>query len=342
MSLFKRKPKGPFIRQDPLNLHWDAEDPFTFVSHHEDDYPHGNRQHAPPLEEIRGRNLGRDYQKRFGFRMYNGKVVPGFPKHAHWGYETVTLPAVGYIDHFDIEGNHGRFGFGDVQWVCASSKYEHCEMYPLVNQEDRNPNDITQIFINMPLECKNKENSLATVWNEDSVHITGDGYDAHLICGELGGRKVESPNGISWTHGHFVRIIRLVMQPGSTFTLDAVPSNVNRNIYYVSGDKATMLGYEVEYSYRIKAKADCEFPIVNGDKESVIWILEGEPIGQKMCSFGPVMLGSENEVREALNDIRINEFTNWPFDVIDKTQPLGSGRFLEYGDGTVSKPPSDD
>lgn len=328
------------MRQDPLNLHWDTEDPFTFVSHHEDDYPHGNRQQAPPLGEIGGRNLGRDYQKRLGFRMYHGKVVPGFPKHAHWGYETVTLPAIGYIDHFDTAENQGRFGFGDVQWVCASSKYEHCEMYPLVNQEDRNPNDITQIFINIPLEDKNKENSLATVWKEDSIHIVEDGYDAHLICGEFKGRRTESPNELSWTRGHFVRIIRLVMEPGSTFILDPAPSNANRNIYFVSGDKATMLGTEVEYSYRIKAAPDCEFPIVNGEKESVIWILEGEPIGQKMFSFGPVMLGSEKEVRDAMNDIRAHDLTNWPFDVVDKAQPLGTERFLRYGDGTESKPPS--
>ena len=152
MAFFSRKRSGPVSKVTRFDMHWDTEDPFLFVSHHEDDYPHGNRQLAPPLEEISGRDLGRDYEKRLGFRMYNGKVVPGFPMHAHWGYETVTLPETGYVDHFDIMKTEGRFGFGDVQWVMASSKYMHNEMYPLVNQEDRNPNDITQIMINIPLE----------------------------------------------------------------------------------------------------------------------------------------------------------------------------------------------
>ena len=98
MAFFSRKPKGPFIKTSEMTMHWDAEDPFIFVSHHEDDYPHGNAQMAPPLQEISGRNLGRDYKKTFGFRMYNGKVVPGFPMHAHWGYETITLPQTGYVD----------------------------------------------------------------------------------------------------------------------------------------------------------------------------------------------------------------------------------------------------
>lgn len=339
MAFLKRKPKGPFLKIEPLNLHWDTEDPFIFVSHHEDDYPHGNRQQAPPLEEIAGRNLGRDYKVRFGFRMYNGKVVPGFPKHAHWGYETITLPAKGYIDHFDTDRNNGRFGFGDVQWVCASGKYEHCEMYPLTEQEKRNPNDITQIFLNLPLEDKNKENYLSTVWREESIHITKNGCDAHVLCGKYGEMSCESPNPISWSHNHFVRIIRLVMQPGSSFVLDPVPPGINRNIYFVSGKTATILNEEVEYSYRIKIEPEKEVKIDNGPEESVMWILEGEPIGQKMSSFGPIVLASDKEVREALNDVRSTELTNWPFDVIDKAQPLGSGRFLEYGDGRRSEPP---
>ena len=161
MAFFSRKPKGPFIKTSEMTMHWDTEDPFIFVSHHEDDYPHGNAQMAPPLQEISGRNLGRDYKKTFGFRMYNGKVVPGFPMHAHWGYETITLPQTGYVDHSDCEGNTGRFGFGDVQWVSAPGFYEHCEMYPLVDQEGRNPNDITQIMIALPLEKKNLPESMA-------------------------------------------------------------------------------------------------------------------------------------------------------------------------------------
>lgn len=339
MSLFNRKPKGPFLKLEPLNLHWDTEDPFIFASHHEDDYPHGNRQQAPPLDQIAGRNLGRDYKMRFGFRMYNGKVVPGFPKHAHWGYETITLPAVGYVDHFDTDRNNGRFGFGDVQWVCASGKYEHCEMYPLVNQEERNPNDITQIFLNLPLEDKNKENSLATVWSEESTHIHENGCDAHVICGGYRGRSCTSPNPLSWSRNHFVRIIRLVMDPGSTFTLDPAPAGVNRNLYYVSGDTIRMLDTDVEYSYRVKVEPEKEVTIENGSERSVIWVLEGEPIGQKMSSFGPIVLSSDKEVRNALNDVRSTELTNWPFDVIDKAQPKDSGRFLEYKDGKRSEPP---
>ncbi len=320
-------------------MHWDTEDPFVFVSHHEDDYPKGNRQQAPPLPEISGRNLGRDYDKRLGFRMYHGKVVPGFPMHAHWGYETVTIPDVGYIDHFDTEGIEGRFGFGDVQWVCASNKYEHCEMYPLANQEDRNPNDITQIHINLPLELKDKENSVSTVWNEDIPVVEGDGWKVRVICGQFQGKSIESPNPISYARmENHVRILRIVMEPRSEMTIDPTVDEATRNLYYVTGKDVEIMGNKVDYYTRMKFSEKGEFTIRNGSETSVLWLLEGKPIDQKMSAFGPVILDDLDRVRKGLDDIRKNEFLEWPWDVIDKAQPLGTTRFIRYPDGTEKRP----
>ena len=252
MALFSRKPTGPF-KVSILGMHWDTEDPFIFASHHEDDYPHGNRQQAPPLEQIGGRDLGRDYEKRLGFRMYHGKVVPGFPMHAHWGYETITLAELGYVDHFDNMGIEGRFGFGDVQWVCASSRYSHNEMYPLANQEDRNPNDITQIMLNLPLELKNRNNAVNTVWDQDVARARGDGWEAKVICGTFGDASAASPSPESWAHGdHGVRIIRFSLEPGARLTVDAGADGANRNLYFVSGKDATFNDIPVERESRLK------------------------------------------------------------------------------------------
>ena len=340
MALFSRKPAGPVIRKSVFEIHWDTEDPFTFVSHHEDDYPKGNRQLAPPWEEIGGRDLGRDYKKRLGFRMYNGKVVPGFPMHAHWGYETLTFPRIGYVDHFDHNGTHGRFGFGDAQWVMASSRYSHCEMYPLVNKEDRNPNDITQIMINIPLERKNGENSVKTVWKEDIPVVEGDGWTATVLCGEFQGKSIYSPSPGSWAVAeNGVRIVRFEIVPGATLTIDPAMQGANRNLYMTSGQGADLMGTQIMHNDRAKVEADAEITVVNGDTPAVIWLLEGKPIGQRMKSFGPVILGSEREVRDGLQEIRKKEYGEWPFDVVDKVHlEDGTGRFIAYPDGREERP----
>jgi redox-sensitive bicupin YhaK (pirin superfamily) len=344
--MFGKKRIGPVIKTQHLELHWDTEDPFVFVSHHKDDYPKGNAQQAPPLHEIGGRNLGRDYKKIFGFRMYHGKVVPGFPMHAHWGYETVTVPEVGFIDHFDSMGNQGRYGFGDVQWVSAGSMYLHDEMYPLAYDDRPNPNDITQIMINLPLKDKGSEPEVRMMWSENIPVVRGKDpngkeYSVKIIAGSFEGVDALPPNTVSWAadKGHHVRILLMRMSPGSEVSLAAVSPTLNRNLYFVDGDRVKIGGEEYGSQLRLKLKGDEDITMVNGDSEGTFWLLEGEPIGEKMSSFGPVILDSDRSVRDAMNHIRNEEFDNWPWDLIDKFHPKGTERFISFSDGREERPP---
>jgi len=344
--VFGKKRTGSVIKTQHLKLHWDTEDPFVFVSHHEDDYPKGNAQQAPPLSEIGGRNLGRDYKKIYGFRMYNGKVVPGFPMHAHWGYETVTIPELGFIDHFDSLGNEGRFGFGDIQWVSAGSMYLHDEMYPLAYDDRRNPNNITQIMINLPLKDKGSEPEVRTLWSENIPIVNGkDGsgkeYSVKIIAGSFEGKHALPPNSISWAadRKNNVRILLIKMSPGSSMTLPAVSPTINRNLYFTEGSTVKFDGEELKVSQRFKLKGEEDITFTNGDSDGIYWLLEGEPIGEKMSSFGPVILDNDKSVRDAMNYIRKNEFEMWPWDLIDKFHPKGTERFIRFSDGREERPP---
>jgi redox-sensitive bicupin YhaK (pirin superfamily) len=344
--VFGKKRTGPVVKTQHLKLHWDTEDPFVFVSHHTDDYPKGNAQQAPPLSEIGGRNLGRDYKKVYGFRMYNGKVVPGFPMHAHWGYETVTIPELGFIDHFDTLGNEGRFGFGDVQWVSAGSMYLHDEMYPLAYDDRRNPNDITQIMINLPLKDKGSEPEVRTMWSENIPIIngkdeSGKDYSVKIIAGSFEGTDALPPNNISWAADkkNNVKILLIKMSPGAKITLPAVSKTINRNLYFTDGSTVKFGNEEFEASQRFKLKGNEDVTFTNGDSDGVYWLLEGEPIGEKMSSFGPVILDNDKNVREAMNCIRKNEFEEWPWDLIDKFHPKGTERFFRSPDGIEERPP---
>ncbi|MDR3205828.1 MAG: pirin family protein [Candidatus Methanoplasma sp.] len=340
MPLLRKKNTAPILKVQHLKLHWDTEDPFTFASHHCDEYPAGNAQQAPPLAQISGRNLGRDYQKLFGFRMYHGKVVPGFPMHAHWGYETVTVPETGFIDHFDSLGNQGRFGFGDVQWVSAGSMYEHNEMYPLAFGDRPNPNDVTQIMIDLPMKMKGSPPQVKTVWSGDAHAVKSEGCSVKIIAGSFGGRYAAPPNSVSWASDpeNNVRILRIEMRAGAKLTVPAAPPTVNRNLYFISGGGAEICGQTFESSTRLKIAADADLTMANGAEDSVFWLLEGSPINEKHVAFGPIILGGDKDVRDALNHIRENEFSQWPWDVVDKTQPKGTERFIRYSDGTEDRP----
>jgi hypothetical protein len=338
MFLLSKKPKTVQKIVD-INIHWSGDDPFTFVSHHHDQYPKGNQQLAPPLQLISGRNLGRDYQERYGFRMYHGRVVPGFPMHAHWGYETVTIAEKGFVDHFDTEGNHGRYGNGDVQWTLASSRYEHCEMYPLLDQENDNPVHITQIMINLPLDGKNRPNHVNNVWSGSVPVFEEEWGTLTLYCGEYGGKSIYSPNPGSWAAPeNMVRIMKAVIRPGGELSLDRAADGIDRNVYFVSGSEADLDGTVVKPNLRFKMKRSTALRIRNGGAESEFWILEGRPIGEKQAAFGPVILKDLDEVRRSMDEIRIKEFQEWPWGVMDVTNPIEMGRELHREDGSVERP----
>jgi len=339
--MFGRKRSGPIIKVQPIGMHWDTEDPFVFVSHHRDDYPQGNAQQAPPLAEIGGRSLGRDYKEVFGFRMYHGKVVPGFPLHAHWGYETITLSEKGFIDHFDSLGNQGRYGYGDMQWISAGSLYVHNEMYPLAFSDKRNPNDITQIMLNLPLKDKGSEPDVKTIWSENIPVHQSDGCTVKIITGRFMEMESLPPNNISWASdkNNHVRILRIRLDPDAKISLPSIPADINRNLYLTEGNEIMINKESFESPKRFKLVSD-EVTIVNGKAESILWLLEGRPIKEKMSSFGPIILDTDKNVREALNVIRKEELSRWSWGLVDRTQPKDTGRFFRDRDGKEELPPS--
>src|SRR5438552_9528696 len=133
----------------PLGFPWETSDPFLFCVHHNDLYPPGNAQ-LGPAASLAGRRLGEDFEGKNGWRMYHGRVVPGFPQHPHRGFETVTIMRQGFIDHSDSLGATARFGPGDVQWLTAGRGVVHSEMFPLLRPDKPNALELLQFWLNLP------------------------------------------------------------------------------------------------------------------------------------------------------------------------------------------------
>ena len=144
---------NPILRIRPLGFQWETLDPFLFCVHHEDQFPQGNDLMGP-VTPLSGRHLGDDFIIKDGFRMYHGKVVPGFPGHPHRGFETITVVRKGLVDHADSMGAAGRYGNGDVQWMTAGRGVQHSEMFPLLSKEKENPMELFQIWLNLPKKNK--------------------------------------------------------------------------------------------------------------------------------------------------------------------------------------------
>jgi redox-sensitive bicupin YhaK (pirin superfamily) len=326
-----------------LGFPWETEDPFLMTVHHKDAYPPGNDQQGPNVS-LEGRNLGEDFTLRDGFRMYHGKTVPGFPVHPHRGFETVTVVLEGLIDHFDSYGSVGRFGNGDVQWMTAGKGAQHTEMFPLVHQDKGNPLEFFQIWLNLPAKDKFADPEYKMLWAEDIPDVqlaaaNGQKTTVRLVAGSVKGKSSLEPNSASWANdkNHHVGIYVIHMEPDAVFTLPSVSATMTRNIYYYQGDKLNIDETAIETYHRVKLAGDQEITITNGSSESYMLLLEGEPIQEPVVSYGPFVMNTEQEIREAFKDYQNTQFGGWPWDRPDPVNKRESGRFARHADGRVEK-----
>ena len=165
-------PSSLVLRHLPLGRGpWKTFEPFLFCVHHCDHYPAGNQQMAPQ-ESLAGRNIGSDFSGLNGWSMYHGNQIPGFPQHPHRGFETISIIRQGIIDHSDSLGATARIGAGDVQWMTAGSGIVHAEMFPLVHQDQKNPTDFFQLWLNLPAVNKMAPPQFKMFWNEEIPRAT--------------------------------------------------------------------------------------------------------------------------------------------------------------------------
>ena len=182
---------------------WETIDPFLFCVHHVDHYPAGNDRFGPATP-LTGRDLGMDFSGRDGWSMYHGRVVPGFPRHPHRGFETVTVTRRGFIDHADSLGAAARYGEGDVQWMTAGAGIVHAEMFPLIDRERPNPAELFQIWLNLPRVDKFVDPYFTMLWNTDIPRVVakddaGRATEVTVIAGSIGDVAPPSPSAATST-----------------------------------------------------------------------------------------------------------------------------------------------
>lgn len=325
-----------------LSQQWGMDNPFLFAAHHLETYPKGNDEMGPAVS-LAGRNIGSDFSGKDGFSMYHGDVVPGFPAHPHRGFETVTIAQVGLVDHFDSKGNEGRYGNGDVQWMTAGSGCQHNEMFPLVHQDTENPMELFQIWLNLPAKDKFAEPDYTMLWAEDIPELTVKGAHGRevtirLIAGSYQGTESLKPNASSWANKkeNHVGIYLLRMEPESAIIFPAVSATLNRNLYFYRGNDFIQIEEKkFESSNRIKLNGNEAVTILNGSEESFLLLLEGEPIQEAVAHYGPFVMNTEAEIRQAIHDYQQTEFGGWPWDRPDQVHERNAGRFARYSDGRM-------
>lgn len=333
----------PILFTRPLGFPWQCTDPFLFCAYHNDFYPPGNERLGPdaPLD---GRNLGQDFEGIDGWRMYHGTVVPGFPRHPHRGFETVTIMRRGFTDHTDSLGAAARFGPGDVQWITAGKGIVHAEMFPLLDPNNPNPVELFQIWLNLPRRDKMADPHFTMFWNSSVPrieHVDGRGRktEAAIVAGRFGEANPPTPPPRSWAAdpANDVAIWTIRMAPDATWTLPPASLGTSRTLYFFLGSSLTVGERPLTVNTAIGLRAEGEVVLTNGPAESEMLLLQGRPIGEPVAQYGPFVMNTRDELQQAFYDYQRTEFGGWPWPSDDHVLPADAGRHARYIDGRVEK-----
>jgi quercetin 2,3-dioxygenase len=338
--------KNSTIRTRALGFAWQTNDPFLFCVHHSDAYPKGNDVFGPAAS-LANRNIGQDFDPRQDWRMYHGEVVPGFPAHPHRGFETVTVVLDGFVDHSDSHGASGRYGNGDVQWMTAGSGLQHAEMFPLLNKDLPNRLELFQIWLNLPAAKKFVQPHFKMLWAEEMTRVkfkdsSGKSTNIILIAGEMDGAKALAPAPDSWAADpqNEVGISIIEMEAGAQWTLPAASPYIKRSLYFFAGSELKATGVNIPAYHAFEPQPDQEIYLESGTEPARLLLLQGRPIAEPVAQYGPFVMNTEQEIRQAYADYQRTHFGGWPWERSDPVHPHNAGRFAKYADGSMEIKPA--
>lgn len=332
---------------------WTTFDPFLFCVHHKDAFPPGTSQMGPEKHLLAGRNMGSDFGGQSGWNMYHGSVVPGFPRHPHRGFETVTITRRGHVDHSDSLGATARYGQGDVQWMTAGRGIVHAEMFPLLATDQGNDAELFQLWLNLPRANKFTEPHFSMFWHPTiPVHthrdakgrtteitvIAGD-LQPHLSAGVSQIERALPPPPHSWANdpAHSVAIWSVKMPPGASWTMPAGKAGSNRTLYLFQGARLQVDEKWVSAGNALRVEPQRGLRLQNGDQPLELLMLQGQPINEPLVKHGPFVMNDRQQIRQAIADYRKTQFGGWPWAKNDPVHTRNSGRFAIHADGRREK-----
>jgi redox-sensitive bicupin YhaK (pirin superfamily) len=338
----KTSTANAILRIAPLGFPWVTADPFLFCAHHDDAYPAGNGAFGPATA-LAGRDIGQDFSRKDGWSMYHGESVPGFPAHPHRGFETVTIVRRGLIDHADSLGAAARFGDGDVQWLTTGSGIVHAEMFPLLETGAPNPLELFQIWLNLPAASKMATPYFSMFWADRIPRLAATDADGRrteiaVVTGRLEGAADPLPAPPdSWAARPEadVAIWTIRMEAGARWTLPAgTGTGTRRHLYFFRGDRVQVAGEMLRDVCVVELQAGLPAELVNvGQSAAEFLVLQGRPIGEPVAQYGPFVMNSQDEIRQALLDYRRTQFGGWPWPDAAPVHGRDPARFARHPDG---------
>jgi len=239
---------------------------------------------------------------RMGPATHGPGEAKGAPDHPHRGFETVTYVLEGAIEHRDSQGNHGRIGAGDVQWMTAGSGVIHSELPSEEIRRDGGRMHGFQLWVNLPRRDKMMKPRYQELRAAEIPTATSaDGkITVTVIAGESLGTKATIDTRTPVTYLH----VRLAA--GARFT-QPIPKSYNAFAFVIRGE-ATFGDRAARENDAVLFESDGDEVSISSESGAELLLIGGVPLHEPVARYGPFVMNTPGEIRQAMIDYQTGRF----------------------------------
>ena len=237
------------------------------------------------------------------YRFEPTTAQQGVGTHPHRGFETVTIAYQGEVTHQDSSGGGGTIKAGDVQWMTAGGGVLHQEFHSPEFAHQGGLFEMVQLWVNLPAHSKMTPAKYQAIEAAQiqSISLDDVGSELRVIAGQYqeraGAATTFSPVNV-WD-GKIVagQAHTFYVTEGHTTLLVVLSGEVILNdAQHIEAPSLVVLSRE-EIDFTIKAEQDSKF-----------LILTGQPLNEPIEGYGPFVMNSKAEIKDAINDFNHGKF----------------------------------
>lgn len=226
----------------------------------------------------------------------------GVGQHPHCGFETVTIVYQGELEHRDSVGGGGLIGPGDVQWMTAGAGILHEEFHSAAFTQSGGTLEMVQLWVNLPARHKMVPPAYQTILNQDipTLPLPQEAGRVRLIAGGFAGHagpaRTFSAVDIWDVSLRKNRQASLPLHNGRSAAIVVLRGAVRLGGSVVGDGQWALLGPNGD---------DVQ---IEADVDSILLLLSGEPLNEPIAGHGPFVMNSDEEIRQAFQDLHLGVF----------------------------------
>ena len=226
----------------------------------------------------------------------------GVDVHPHKGFETVTIAYKGSVAHHDSTGNSGIIHPGDVQWMTAGAGILHKEYHEKEFSKTGGPFEMVQLWVNLPKKDKAAaaHYQAITAGQMGKVTLPNNGGIVNVIAGEFNGVK-----GPAATYSP-VNLFDTKLNKGGELNL-TISAEHNTALLLINGSIEVNGEKAKEHSF-VLFKNEGEDIQIKANENAVLLLLSGQPINERIASYGPFVMNTQTEIYEAMEEFQSGKF----------------------------------